>query len=376
MVLFSDVIGNELAKKSLENSLAQKRVSHSQLFLGPKGSGALPLAIAFARLLICQNTKDNSNCNIKISKFQHPDLHFVYPVSQTNSVKSKAVSENFINEWREFLTSNAYGDLIEWYNKIGVENKQAKIGKDEANEIIKKVSLKPFEGGWKCVIVWMAEKMNSSATNKLLKIVEEPPKQTLFLFVCETTDNLLDTLVSRCQITQLFSPKPKEIEKSLMKKGYSESDSKRATSLSGGNYSIAISVVKGNYTHKVFEESFQIWVRLAFKVKSNLESLLELIDWSNKISKQGRENQKSFLIFCTEYFRQAFLTNNNLDHLTNFEKNSNFNFSGFSRYITSNNIEEIHNELEMAYSQIESNGNPNIIFSDLSLKLTKLLHKS
>jgi len=111
-------------------------------------------------------------------------------------------------------------------------------------------------------------------------------------------------------------------------------------------------------------------------VKSNLESLLELIDWSNKISKQGRENQKSFLIFCTEYFRQAFLTNNNLDHLTNFEKNSNFNFSGFSRYITSNNIEEIHNELEMAYSQIESNGNPNIIFSDLSLKLTKLLHKS
>ena len=376
MVLFSDVIGNELAKKSLENSLAQKRVSHSQLFLGPKGSGALPLAIAFARLLICQNKKDNSNCNIKVSKLQHPDLHFVYPVSQTNIVKSKAVSENFINEWREFLTSNAYGDLIEWYNKIGVENKQAKIGKDEANEIIKKVSLKPFEGGWKCVIVWMAEKMNSSATNKLLKIVEEPPKQTLFLFVCETTDNLLDTLVSRCQITRLFSPKPKEIEKSLIKKGYSVSDSKRATSLSGGNYSIAISIAKGNYTHKVFEESFQIWVRLAFKVKSNLESLLELIDWSNKISKQGRENQKSFLIFCTEYFRQAFLTNNNLDHLTTFEKNSNFNFSGFSRYITSNNIEEIHNELEMAYSQIESNGNPNIIFSDLSLKLTKLLHKS
>ena len=374
-MLFSDVIGNALAKKSLENSLAQKRVSHSQLFLGPKGSGALPLAIAFARLLICQNEKNIDNCHIKISKYQHPDLHFVYPVSQTSVVKSKAVSENFINDWREFLTLNPYGDLTQWYKKIGIENKQAKIGKDEANEIIKKASLKPYEGGWKCFIIWMAEKMNSSATNKLLKIVEEPPEQTLFLFVCETTDNLLDTIISRCQITQLFCPKPKDIEKSLLKKGYSAFDSKRATSLSGGNYSIALSLAKGDHTHKDFEESFQKWVRLAFMVKSNLESLLGLIEWSNKISKQGRENQKSFLVFCTEYFRQAFLTNNNLDHLTTFEKNSSFNFSRFSRYITCNNIEEIHNELETAYSHIESNGNPSIIFSDLSIKLTKLLHK-
>ena len=108
--------------------------------------------------MICQNKKKTDTCHIKLSKFQHPDLHFVYPVSQTSVVKSSAVSENFINEWREFLTSNPYGDLNQWYKKIGIENKQAKIGKDEANEIIKKVSLKPYEGGWKCVIIWMAEK--------------------------------------------------------------------------------------------------------------------------------------------------------------------------------------------------------------------------
>ena len=156
--------------------------------MGPKGSGALPLAIAFARLLICQNEKKTDTCHIKLSKFQHPDLHFVYPVSQTSVVKSSAVSENFINEWREFLTSNPYGDLNQWYKKIGIENKQAKIGKDEANEIIKKVSLKPYEGGWKCVIIWMAEKMNSSATNKLLKIVEEPLNKHFFcLFVKQLT---------------------------------------------------------------------------------------------------------------------------------------------------------------------------------------------
>ena len=373
-MLLTDVIGNLKVKKSLSKSLSQQRVPHSKLFFGSKGSGALPLAIAFARLVLCQNKADNNSCHIKASKFQHPDLHFIYPVSQTKIVKTKAISQNFIKEWREFLLESPYGNLLEWYEKIGIENKQGKIGKDEANDIIKKINLKSFEGGWKCVVIWMAETMNASATNKLLKIVEEPPKKTLFLFVCEKTDGLLDTLISRCQKVEVQSPTSVEIEEALIGKGYSELESKKASVYCGRDYSLALSLIKGRYRYSDFELSFQNWVRMSFKVKTRPEALLELVEWSKTVSKTGREVQKSFLLFAIETFRQAFLTNENLQQITSIEEKSDFNFNAFSNYVTQNNISEIYAELEEAYFHIESNGNPNIVFSDLSLKLTRLIH--
>ena len=373
-MLLTDVIGNLKVKKSLSKSLYQQRVTHSKLFFGSRGSGALPLAIAFARLVLCQNKADNNSCHIKASKFQHPDLHFIYPVSQTKIVKTKAISQNFIKEWREFLLESPYGNLLEWYEKIGIENKQGKIGKDEANDIIKKINLKSFEGGWKCVVIWMAETMNASATNKLLKIVEEPPKNTLFLFVCEKTDGLLDTLISRCQKVEVQSPTSIEIEEALIGKGYSGLESKKASVYCGRDYSLALSLIKGRYRYSDFELSFQNWVRMSFKVKTRPEALLELVEWSKTVSKTGREVQKSFLLFAIETFRQAFLTNENLQQITSIEEKSDFNFNAFSNYVTQNNISEIYAELEEAYFHIESNGNPNIVFSDLSLKLTRLIH--
>ncbi len=373
-MLLTDVIGNLKVKKSLLKSLSQQRVPHSKLFFGSRGSGALPLAIAFARLVLCKNKADNNSCHIKASKFQHPDLHFIYPVSQTKIVKTKAISQNFIKEWREFLLESPYGNLLEWYEKIEIENKQGKIGKDEANDIIKKINLKPFEGGWKCVVIWMAETMNASATNKLLKIVEEPPKKTLFLFVCEKTDGLLDTLISRCQKVEVQSPTSVEIEEALIGKGYSELESKKASVYCGRDYSLALSLIKGRYRYSDFELSFQNWVRMSFKVKTRPEALLELVEWSKTVSKTGREVQKSFLLFAIETFRQAFLTNENLQQITSIEEKSDFNFNAFSNYVTQNNISEIYAELEEAYFHIESNGNPNIVFSDLSLKLTRLIH--
>tara|TARA_S200000501_G_scaffold80336_1_gene72170 strand:+ start:2089 stop:3216 length:1128 start_codon:yes stop_codon:yes gene_type:complete len=374
-MLFKDVIGNFKAKNSLLKAIDQKRISHSMLFFGAIGSGTLALAIAFARLVLCQDKPETSSCHIKASKFQHPDLHFVYPVAQTQNVKGKVISESFISEWRAFLSKKPYGNLLEWYEKIGIENKQGKIGKDEANEIIKKINLKSYEGGWKCVLIWMAETMNASATNKLLKIVEEPPEKTLLLFVSERTDNILETLLSRCQKVEVLTPTNAEIEKALVEKGYTNSESKKISVYCGGNYSLALSLAKGDYLYSDLEIYFQKWMRLAFNVKTRRGSLLELIEWSKSISKLGREVQKSFLLYSIETIRQAFLTNKGLPQLTTVEKKSEFNFDRFSKYITQNNISEIYSELEKACFHIESNGNPNIVFSDLSLKLTRLIHK-
>ena len=376
-MLFRDILGNEPVKKELLRTSLSGRISHSQLISGPEGSGALLMAIAYAREILCgAQLKNVSACNIKVSGLKHPDLHFIYPVANNPEIKSRAISSNFLTSWREFLNNTPYGSLFDWYTHLGIENKQGKIGKDEAEDLIKKLSLKPYEGGWKCVIIWMAEKMNSSATNKLLKLIEEPPKKTLFLFVSESPVLLMDTLLSRCQRIDLKKISVHEIEKGLLSKGYSAEISKQAAFGSDGNYNKALSFANRSENDSLFEGWFQSWVRSAFKVKRDKEAVLELVDWSKNVSKQGRETQKSFIRYSLAIFRQAVLTNYGLDQITSYRSSTDFDFQSFSKYIGGANIEDLSIELEKAHSQIQSNGNPNMVFSDLSLKLTRLIHKT
>ena len=376
-MLFKDVIGHDLVKQELQRSLISKKIAHCQLISGPEGSGALPLTIAYARAILCNGVSEKSEtCNLKVSELKHPDLHFVYPVANNQEVKSKAISSDFILNWREFLSSNPYGNLFEWYSAIGIENKQGKIGKDEAEDLIKKISLKPFEGGWKVAIVWMVEKMNPSATNKLLKLIEEPPEKTLFLFVSENDSLLMDTLVSRCQKISLNKIAKELINKALIGKGFSKELSNKASIDSNGSYNKALSFVKGRKNEIIFEQWFQSWVRSAFKVKKNRESVLELVEWSNSLSKKGRETQKKFLLYSLEIFRQALLNNYGLKKITSYSPSDDFNFSAFSAFISGANIEGLSDELEKACFQIQSNGNPKMIFMDLSLKLTRLIHNN
>lgn len=376
-MLFRDIIGHTFIKKELQRNLTLGRIPHCQLICGPEGSGALPLAIAYARQVICNELDQKTEfCNLKISELKHPDLHFVYPVANNQDVKSKAISSSFITNWREFLSLNPYGNLFEWYMSIGIENKQGKIGKDEAENLIKKMSLKSYEGGWKAVIIWMAEKMNPSATNKLLKLIEEPPEKTLFIFVAEDELLLMDTLVSRCQRINLNKIPNDLIKKALIDKGFSNELANKASLESNGSYNKAFSFAKGKESDSVFEKWFQSWVRSAFKVKKNKEAVLELVDWSKTVSKSGRETQKKFIAYSLEIFRQALLLNYGISELTFYSPSTDFNFDSFSKFIGGANIEEISLELENAYIQIQSNGNPNMIFTDLSLKLTRLIHKN
>ena len=376
-MLFRDIIGHAFIKKELQRNLTLGRIPHCQLICGPEGSGALPVAIAYARQVICNELDQKAEfCNLKISELKHPDLHFVYPVANNQDVKSKAISSSFITNWREFLSLNPYGNLFEWYMSIGIENKQGKIGKDEAENLIKKMSLKSYEGGWKAVIIWMAEKMNPSATNKLLKLIEEPPEKTLFIFVAEDELLLMDTLVSRCQRINLNKIPNDLIKKALIDKGFSNELANKASLESNGSYNKAFSFAKGKESDSVFEKWFQSWVRSAFKVKKNKEAVLELVDWSKTVSKSGRETQKKFIAYSLEIFRQALLLNYGISELTFYSPSTDFNFDNFSKFIGGANVEEISLELENAYIQIQSNGNPNMIFTDLSLKLTRLIHKN
>ena len=176
-MLFSEILGQEHLKSHLTQSVDNGRISHAQLFVGPEGSGTLPIAIAYAQYILCQNknaenTLGNDACNLKFKGFSHPDLHFAFPVATNDKIKSHPVSSHFMEEWRQLLTEQPYGNLFDWYKILGVDNKQGQIGVDEALDIVKSLSLKSYEGGYKIMLIWMAEKMNTSAANKLLKLIE------------------------------------------------------------------------------------------------------------------------------------------------------------------------------------------------------------
>ena len=201
---FSNILGQDHIKNHLIQSANNGRIPHSQLFIGPEGSGALPMAIAYAQHLICgSNHIENSACDLKFKNLSHPDLHFVYPVAGTDKVKSHPISKMFLEDWRTLVKEQPYGNLFDWYKQLGIDNKQGQIGVDEALDISKSLSLKAYEGGYKVMILWMVEKMNTACANKLLKLIEEPPNKTVFILIAEDEEQIISTIKSRCQLLRL-----------------------------------------------------------------------------------------------------------------------------------------------------------------------------
>ncbi|MCX7546583.1 DNA polymerase III subunit delta' [Xanthomarina sp. F1114] len=381
-MLFSDILGQEHIKNHLIQSAENGRVPHAQLFAGPEGSGTLPMAIAYAQYLLCknvegENTGGNEACNIKFKDFSHPDLHFAFPVATNDKVKKHPVSNLFLEEWRELLHEQPYGNLYDWYKKLGINNKQGQIGVDEATEVVKSLSLKAYEGGYKIMIIWMAEKMNSAAANKLLKLIEEPSNKTIFILITEDEGQIINTIRSRCQVLH-FPPLAEVVIKDALIKEYNLEDTV-ATKIAlqaNGNYNKACDLVYHDSEDTPFESWFIFWIRSAFKAKGNKAAIHDLISWSEDISKTGRETQKQFLQFCIVFFRQALLLNYQADSLVYIEtKTEGFKLKNFAPFVHGNNILEITQELQDAIYHIERNGNSKIILTDLSIKLTRLLHK-
>ena len=379
---FSSVLGQEHLKNHLTQSVDHGRIPHAQLFVGPEGSGTLPMALAYAQYILCgnkgsENQGGNDACNLKFKNFSHPDMHFVFPVAITDKIKKHPVSNLFMGEWRQLLKEQPYGNLFDWYRILGIDNKQGQIGVDEALNIVKSLSLKSYEGGYKIMLVWMAEKMNTSAANKLLKLIEEPPAKTVIILIAEDEGQIINTIRSRCQVLH-FPPLAETVIAEALKKNY-QLDELTATKIArqaSGNYNKACDLVYHDSEDIQLEEWFVFWVRSAFKAKGNKSAIHDLISWSEQVAKTGRETQKQFLYFCIDFFRQALLMNYNANALVNFEpKTKNFKLENFAPFVHEGNIMDISQELGDAIYHIERNGNSKIILTDLSIKLTRLLHK-
>ena len=376
-MLFNQIIGQEHIKKHLKVSAENGRIPHAQLFVGKEGSGTLPMAIAYAQFLLCNFSDNVDVCNLKCDKLQHPDLHFAYPVTSNDNVKKHPVSSLFLQDWRTFIETQPYGSLFNWLQHIGVENKQGIIGVDEAEEVVKKLRLKSYEGGFKVMIIWMAEKMNIAAANKLLKLIEEPPEKTIFLLITENEDQIISTIRSRCQALHFPVLSEQDIANELIiREKCSESDALKIATQAEGNYNKAIHLLHQDSNDLIFEQWFIAWIRTAFKAKGNAAVIQELVVWSETIAKTGRENQKQFLDYCLQFFRQALLLNYKSPDLVFLETQTpKFNLQNFAPFVHSENILAIEKELNDAMYHIERNGNAKIILLDLSMKLTRFLHK-
>ncbi|MDG5491083.1 DNA polymerase III subunit delta' [Psychroserpens sp. SPM9] len=380
-MLFSEILGQEHIKNHLTKSADFGRVPHAQLFVGPEGSGTLPMAIAYAQYLLCKNTDGentgaNDACNLKFKNLSHPDLHFAFPVATNDKIKKHPVSAHFMEEWRQLNERQPYGNLFDWYRILGIDNKQGQIGVDEAQDIVKALSLKSYEGGYKVLIIWMAEKMNTTASNKLLKLIEEPPNKTIFILIAEDEEQIIGTIRSRCQVLH-FPPLAEEVIKNALIKNYQipDTDATKIAHQANGNYNKACDLVYSDSEDTQFEEWFVFWIRSAFKAKGNKSAIHDLISWSETIAKTGRETQKQFLNFCLDFFRQALLLNYNAEDLVFIAPKTGFKLEKFAPFVHGNNIMDISNELQDAIYHIERNGNSKIILTDLSIKLTRLLHK-
>lgn len=379
---FSDIIGQEHLKNHLTKSADSGRIPHAQLFIGPEGSGTLATAVAYAQYILCKNSNSensggNESCNLKFSHFTHPDLHFIYPTVTTSDIKTKPKSIDFISDWREFLKQNRYGSLFDWLNFLEAGNKQGEIRVDDAQEILRLLSLKSYEGGYKIVIIWMADKMNIAASNKLLKLLEEPTDKTLFILVAENEEDIIQTILSRCQVLHFNGLNENNIAERLITDfNIEEREARKLAHQAQGNFNKALKLLNENGEDGTFEEWFVEWVRAAFRAKGNASAISDLIRWSETISAIGRESQKKFLNYCIEMFRQALLINYQTTSLVYMEpKVAKFKLENFAPFVNGNNIDAIFTELSDAIYHIERNGNAKIILTDLSIKLTRLIHK-
>jgi len=372
---FVNVIAHEAEKKHLIRTVQENRISHAQMFLGPAGSGSVPLAMAYAQYILCQNKQENDSCGTcvsctKIQKHNHPDLHFSFPIHLSKE-KHIYTSDNVLEDWREILDENPYFGIDDWNLKLGNENKQGIIGKEESQNIISKISLKSFEGGYKVLIMWLPELMNGNASNKLLKFIEEPPDKTVFLLVAEDQEQIIATIRSRTQIIKL--PRLKEVEVATYletEKGITASDSKIIAHLAEGDVAKAVHLISEQTVVNFNFENFVNWMRLCYQ-----KNIAKSIDWVDSIAAAGRENQKSFLKFCLNMFRQCIVGHYAGNELVVLTDEQNAFLSKFSPFINSKNIVGLTEAFNEAYYHIERNASAKILFLDLSIKTFSLLQK-
>jgi DNA polymerase-3 subunit delta' len=371
---FKDVIGQEEIKNNLLKSYYSNRISHAYLFYGIPGVGKKALAWAFAQFLSCQNKQENDSCGVcpschKYEKLIHPDFHFVFPVVTVTGKKS--ISDSFLNEWRQIMLTDPYFSYSDWTSMLVSDknkSKQANIFVDESTEIINKLNFKSFESDYKIMMIWLPEKMNQQCANKILKTLEEPPFNTVFLMVSDSREDILPTIYSRTQPVKVLGIDDESLKNHLIEKyNISLQEAEDIVKISNGSLIEAKEQIQTSEDNKFNLQQFIALMRLAYKKNIN-----EGFSWVDTMTKINKEKQKNFLYYCTVLLRESFVYNfRNFDivYLTSEEKEFVEKFSGF---IKPDNIESLVKIISDASYHIERNGNEKIIYTDMFFLIMKV----
>lgn len=368
---WNEIVGQDSVKRQLIESVDYNRIAQTQLFVGEDGYGTLPLVLAYTQAILGRKKESSIQ---KIQNFNHLDVHFIFPVFSRNK---EVKCSYFLAEWRNMMMKNPYSDYYDWVEQLEAENKQFFIFVDEILDKIEHFNLKSFEGGIKILVIWQADKMREDAANKFLKFLEEPPEKTFIFLTTSRKDLILPTILSRCQIVEV----PRISEEDLRKKIIStekvnEEQLRLILQQADGNYHRVLELLSYDKTEDEFEVLFIEWVRLAFMAKKNLQALQKLFFWARNIAEWNREKQKKFLEYCLNIFRSALFQNYGIEQLAYDKiKEAKFNWSSFSEFITGSNIEEILQEITESDYHLTRNANSKLLWTDMSIKLTRLIHK-
>lgn len=375
---FKDIIGQRPTIERLVRGVDTGRVSHAQLFSGQEGYGPLPLAIAYAQYIHCTNRREGDSCGEcpscrQIAQLAHPDLHFVFPVNTPKGRSGeKPLSDRFLPQWRKIVTdTGGYFDEQSWYSAIEIDNKQGNISTQEADEIIRKLSFKSFESEYKIVVVWLAERMNTQAANKLLKILEEPWDKTLFLLLSASPEQLLPTIVSRTQCVTVPSIDETSLTRYLTaRKGMPEADAFRAARLSRGDLLEALRCLRHASENDELFDLFVKLMRLSYEGRH-----LELLEWAEAVASMGREEQKRLIENSVRLLRDSYMLTAGMEPICYlFGREEQF-CKKFAPYVNNRNIEPLVAEMERTMRQIAQNGNPRIVFPHFALTVSKLINR-
>jgi len=400
-VQFKDIIGQEGVKQHLVEMVAHNRLSHALLFLGKEGSGALPLAMALAQYISCQTVNrqpstegpslfgepeppttnhklQTDSCGTcpsctKAAQLVHPDIHYSYPVV-TKKSGTPPISTDYVTDWREFIKQFPYGNVYDWLQFIEAENKQGNITAHECNDIIRKLNLKSFESGYKTLIMWMPEYLGKEG-NKLLKLIEEPPPDTLFILVAESEDQILSTILSRCQLVKIPAIESEAVEKVLIERSkVSPEQARQIANISEGNYREALHVLQ--HADEDFGNLLRDWLNAT--LKNHVPSQVKFIE---EISRLGRENQKQFLRYFGHLLEQAIRLDAMHDEgqkkvmeaLSPFEQDF---VPKLNRAMSLEQQEAVVEELDKAAYYIERNANTKILFHALTIKIFHIVRNN
>ena len=371
---FIDISGFEKEKDFLINAVNKNLVAHAQLFFGSQGSPNLTLALAFISFLNCNHKTSNDSCGEcpsckKIDKMIHPDLHFIFPVAPTTKINKNVISDLFIKEWRNFILKDPYQNVNDWFNFYGFENKSPNISKDESRNLIKKLTLKPFESENKIVLIWLPEHLHIYTSNALLKILEDPPAKTFFFLITNDYNRLLKTILSRVQMFKIRNFSDEELTKEILKKDtIAESELSKVILTSDGNLNQAKKII--NSSNEDFLSVFKIWMRNCYS--SDYAKIQLDLEWFNN---QTRINKKAFLIYSLNLIRESFVVKINSSLSRIVDEESEF-IKNFSKSLNEEKTEKVTLELNDAIRFLERNANPKIIFLDLSIEIVNVFNET